>query len=262
MWWRVSGRHHTSLTGPHVRIRSGGATHVGLVRDHNEDSLIAQGRVFAIADGVGGRAAGEVASDIAVQGLGELNTFDRVRTEDVVSVLRRTNTRILESAALNPKQSGMATTVTGLTVVEAGGADHWLVFNVGDSRVYRLLGNQISLVTQDHSGVREMIEAGLITAEQAVRHPLRNTITRSLGTDPGPNPDVWVFPPQLGERFVLCSDGLSNELDDREILLGLQNHDDPQKAAEALCMAAVEAGGRDNVSVVVVAPDCDRDDGD
>lgn len=258
----MSASHYAALTGPDVRITSGAATHIGRVRDHNEDNLIAEGRVYAIADGMGGHAAGEVASQIAVQCLGELNTRDRVRSEDVVALLRRTNQRILESAARHPEQTGMGTTVAGLTVVDAGGADHWIVFNVGDSRVYRFLGNRMSMVTQDHSEVREMVDAGLITVEEAQRHPLRNIITRSLGTEPGPNADVWVFPPHPGERFVLCSDGLSNEIDDRTIMVTLQKYDEPQAAADALCMAAVDAGGRDNISVVVVAFDADEDDND
>ncbi|KGN31173.1 protein phosphatase [Knoellia sinensis KCTC 19936] len=258
----MSGRHYAALTGPDVTIRSGAATHVGRVRDHNEDSLIAEGRVYAVADGMGGHAAGEVASGIAVQCLGELNARDRVRSEDVVALLRHTNARILESAAAHPEQTGMGTTVAGLTVVDAGGADHWIVFNIGDSRVYRFLGNRMSLVTQDHSEVREMVDAGLITAEEALRHPMRNIITRSLGTNPGPNADVWVFPPHPGERFVLCSDGLTNELDDRTIMVALQKYDDPQVVADHLCQAAVEAGGRDNISVVVVAFDADDDDSD
>ncbi|MFW5473256.1 PP2C family protein-serine/threonine phosphatase [Knoellia sp. CPCC 206450] len=258
----MSGPHYAALTGPDVRIRSGAATHVGRVRNHNEDALIAEGLVYAIADGMGGHAAGEVASGIAVQLLGELNTRTHVRPEDVVALLRRINGHLLESAARNPEQTGMGTTVAGLTVVDAGGADHWIVFNVGDSRVYRFLGNRMSLVTRDHSEVREMVDAGIITAEEALRHPLRNIITRSLGTDPGPNADVWVFPPHPGERFVLCSDGLSNEVDDRTIMVALQKYDDPQEVADALCRAALDNGGRDNISVVVVAFDSDEDDND
>lgn len=258
----MTGGHHDSLTGPEVRIRSGAATHVGRVREHNEDSLIAQGRVFAIADGMGGHAAGEIASGIAVEALGELNSRDRVRSEDVVALLRQTNSRILESAAVHPEQTGMGTTVAGLAVVDAGGEEHWLVFNVGDSRVYRYLGHRLSLVTRDHSEVRELVDAGIITADEARRHPMRNIITRSLGTDPGPSPDVWVFPPYPGERFVLCSDGLSNEVDDRTIMVTLQAYDDPQVVADALCQLALDSGGRDNISVVVVAFDADATDDD
>lgn len=120
----------------------------------------------------------------------------------------------------------------------------------------------MSQVTHDHSEVRELIDAGLITVDEAKKHPLRNVITRSLGTDPGPTPDVWVFPPCPGERFLICSDGLSNEVTDRDIMVTLREHDDPQAAADELVELALKAGGRDNVTVVVVAVDTDQDDDD
>jgi protein phosphatase len=142
-----------------------------------------------------------------------------------------------------------------LVVVSAGGSDHWAVFNVGDSRVYRLIGEELSLLTVDHSEVREMVDAGLITEEQALRHPLRNVVTRSLGTETMPTPDLWVFPPHPGERFVICSDGLSNELSLQDIRRVVLEVEEPQQAAEALVRAAVDAGGRDNVTAIVVALD-------
>jgi protein phosphatase len=154
----------------------------------------------------------------------------------------------------------MGTTATGLVVVNAGGSDHWAVFNVGDSRVYRYLDGRLRLVTVDHSEVRELVDAGLITEAEAARHPMRNVVTRSLGSDPAPTPDVWVFPPHPGERFVICSDGLSGELSLARISELVAAHDDPQQCAEALVRAAVEAGGRDNVSVIVVALDADEQD--
>jgi protein phosphatase len=262
----MSAAEHRVLHGTALRVRSGSATSVGQVRDHNEDSLIARGMVFAVADGMGGHAAGEVASRIAVEALTRLVEHPPTRTEDVAEVLREANRAILESQEQHLDQRGMGTTVTGLTVVEAGGREHWVVFNVGDSRVYRLADNRMSLVTRDHSEVRELMDAGLIDAEEAARHPMRNVITRSLGSDPAPSPDVWVLPPTPGERFVVCSDGLSNELDDREIMLVARKYDDPQIAADQLVAAAVRAGGRDNVSVVVVSVDTgagdDADDAD
>jgi protein phosphatase len=258
----VSAAEHRVLRGTALRVRSGSATHVGRVREHNEDSLIAQGMLFAVADGMGGHAAGEVASRIAVEALATLAAQSPDRTEDVAEVLREANRRILQSQEDSPDQRGMGTTVAGLTVVDAGGREHWVVFNIGDSRVYRLADNRMSLVTRDHSEVRELMDAGLIDAAEAARHPMRNVITRSLGSDPGPSPDVWVLPPTPGERFVVCSDGLSNELDDREIMLVARKYADPQIAAEQLVAAAVRAGGRDNVSVVVVAVDGDDSDGD
>ena len=249
-----AGRHR-ELRGSSLRVRAGAATHVGRVREHNEDSLIADGMVFAVADGMGGHAAGEVASRIAVEALATLVEHPPARTEDVADVLRQANDGILRSQDRHPDQRGMGTTVAGLTVVETGGVDHWVVFNIGDSRVYRLADDGLTQVTRDHSEVRELMDAGLIDAEEAARHPMRNIITRSLGADHAPSPDVWVLPPTAGERFVVCSDGLSNELDDAEILRVAGEHDDPQVAAEELVAAAVRAGGRDNVSVVVVSVD-------
>ena len=256
----MSATEHRVLHGTALRVRSGAATHVGRVRDHNEDAVLARGMVFAVADGMGGHAAGEVASRIVVDALDALVEQPPTSPDDVADLLRDANRRILDSQADRPEQRGMGTTVAGLTVVDAGGREHWVVFNIGDSRVYRLADNRMSLVTRDHSEVRELMDAGLIDANEAARHPLRNVITRSLGSDPAPSPDVWVLPPTPGERFVICSDGLSNELDDREIMLVARKYADPQIAADQLVAAAVRAGGRDNVSVVVVAVDAGADD--
>ena len=121
----------------------------------------------------------------------------------------------------------MGTTVAGLTVAETAGREQWVVFNVGDSRVYRFADDEMSQVTRDHSEVRELMDAGVIDAAEAAVHPLRNVITRSLGSDPAPAVDTWVLPPTAGERFVVCSDGLSNELDDEEIMLVVRDHADP-----------------------------------
>jgi PPM family protein phosphatase len=252
----MSGVEHRVLRRSGLRVRSGSATDVGRVRDHNEDALIADGLVFAVADGMGGHAAGEVASRIAVEALGHLVEHPPSRAQDVAAVLRAANDGILHSQERDREQRGMGTTVTGLTVVDDGDGEHLLVFNIGDSRVYRLAGGRLGMVTHDHSEVRELLDAGLIDEEEAARHPMRNVITRSLGSHPAPEPDVWVLPPEPGERFVVCSDGLSNELDDAEIeRVALQHADDPQAAADALVAAAVRAGGRDNVSVVVVSVD-------
>jgi protein phosphatase len=146
----------------------------------------------------------------------------------------------------------MGTTVAGLAVVSVGGQRHWAVFNIGDSRVYRLLDGSLNQVTVDHSEVWELVERGLITPEEAQRHPARNIVTRSLGRDPMGVVDTWVFPPYPGEVFVICSDGLSNELSRERIEQILLEHPDAEAAADALVTAAVEAGGRDNVTAIVV----------
>jgi PPM family protein phosphatase len=236
-------------------VRAGAATDVGRVREHNEDSVLADGTIFAVADGMGGHAAGEVASGIATATLGELAKAPTRSREDLVEALALANRRILESVARHPEQTGMGTTATGLAVVDADGNSRWAVFNVGDSRVYHFLDGLLELVTVDHSEVRELVDAGLITEDEAARHPLRNLITRSLGTDPAPSPDVWALAPRPGERFVICSDGLSGELSPDRIRELVSATEDPQRCAEALVAAAVDAGGRDNVSVVVVALD-------
>ncbi len=252
-----------SISRADLQLRAGAATDVGRVRAHNEDAALAEQTVFAVADGMGGHAAGEVASRITVEALRELAGRRGLKPDDVVTALATANERILETGARQPEQRGMGTTAAGIVVVSAGGSDHWAVFNIGDSRVYRILEGRIQLVTIDHSEVRALIDAGVITEAEAAVHPLRNVVTRSLGSSPAPTPDLWVFPPHPGERFVICSDGLSNELSAEAILDVVSSADDPQEAAEALVHSAVEAGGRDNVTAIVVALDPgDGEDGD
>ncbi|MGL4742805.1 MAG: PP2C family protein-serine/threonine phosphatase [Dermatophilaceae bacterium] len=241
------------LRGTSLGVRAGMASHVGRVRDHNEDQVAAEGMVFAVADGMGGHAAGEVASRIAVDTLRELVVRAAEGPDDVIRALAEANRRILATQQETPAYRGMGTTVAGITVVDAGGSEHWLVFNIGDSRVYRLADDRMTLLTRDHSEVRELVDAGVINAVEAARHPLRHVITRALGSDPAPVPDIWVLPPSPGERFVICSDGLSGEIDDDEIMRLAGTDPDPQAVAERLVAAAVEAGGGDNVSVVVVS---------
>lgn len=245
---------------PALLLRVGAATDTGRVRQHNEDAALAEGGIFVVADGMGGHAAGEVASGIAVATMRELSARGNLTADDVTRQLLLANQRILASVASHPEQRGMGTTASGIALVTAGGADHWAVFNVGDSRVYRVIGDSLSQVTVDHSEVQELVEAGVITVEEARVHPARNVVTRSLGTDHAFHSDVWVLPPYAGERFVICSDGLTNEVSDARLREILQAHPDPQAAAEELVRAAVEAGGRDNVTVVVV--DLEGDVGD
>lgn len=246
----------TAVTGhderPGLMLRVGAATDTGRVRTLNEDSALAEGGIFVVADGMGGHAAGEVASGIVVEAMRELVPRADLTAEDVTRQLVVANQRILTAVDSHPENKGMGTTATGLALVTAGGADHWAVFNVGDSRVYRWIAGTLTQVTVDHSEVQELVEAGVITPDEARVHPARNVVTRSLGTDYAYQSDVWVLPPYAGERFVICSDGLTNELTDARLRGILQQHPDPQVAAEELVRAAVEAGGRDNVTVVVV----------
>lgn len=229
------------------------ATHVGRVRTHNEDAARAEGAVFVVADGMGGHAAGEVASRLATEALVELAGRGTLEVSDVVAQVGEANRRILESAAAHPEQYGMGTTITGVAVVQVGGDPHWAVFNVGDSRVYRCVDGRLTQVTVDHSEIQELVERGYLTVEQAARHPARNIVTRSLGREPMAAVDTYVFPPHAGERLVVCSDGLSNELTLEEIEAVVAGTDDAQEAASILVERAVEAGGRDNVTAIVIA---------
>jgi len=249
----VTAAEPSVLRGTDLQLVFGSASEVGRVRDHNEDGLIADGTVFAVADGMGGHAAGEVASRLVIEALATLRERPPARADDVGAVLAEANQQILDRAAERPDQRGMGTTVAGLAVIGSEGEARWVVFNIGDSRVYRLAGDRAQRVTRDHSEVQELLDAGVIDEDEARRHPMRNVITRSLGTDPAPDADAWVLEPSVGERFVLCSDGLSNELPHGEIIRIAREYADPQVAADALVGAAVEAGGRDNVSVVVVS---------
>ncbi len=233
-------------------LTSGGATDVGRVRDHNEDSYLDLSGVWVVADGLGGHAAGEVASRMAVDVVRGLADDAPDGPEDVVTCVRAANARIVAAQEEDSARAGMGTTLTGLVLT----ADSRLVVvNVGDSRVYRVAGGEAEQLTRDHSEVQDLVEAGLLDPADIPNHPLRHVITRSLGISPEVEPDTAVLPLVPGEWFVVCSDGLNGELDDAAIARVVADAGDPQAAADALVRAAVDAGGRDNVTVVVVAVD-------
>ena len=146
----------------------------------------------------------------------------------------------------------MGTTIAGLASVNVAGARHWAIFNVGDSRVYRCHGGLLSRATVDHSETEELVLAGRITEEEARHHHLRNVITRSVGSDPAPQVDLWVMPQMPGERFLVCSDGVTSELSDEQIAAVVLHEADTREAAERLVDEALSAGGRDNTSVIIV----------
>jgi protein phosphatase len=234
------------------------ATDVGRVRQHNEDAALADGTLFVVADGMGGHHAGEVASRIAVETMGQLARRSGLQPGDLVRQVEAANRAILMSAAEHPEQTGMATTLVGLAAVTVGGSEHWAVFNIGDSRVYRLIDGQLTQVSADHSEVADLVRLGAITEDEAARHPARNIVTRCLGRDRLEPVDTWVFPRHPGERFLLCSDGLTNELPDDEIAEILGSGGDPRAVADTLVDRAVAAGGHDNVTVVVVVLEAER----
>lgn len=235
-----------------IVIRAGAQTDVGRVREHNEDNYVVEDRLFAVADGMGGHAAGEVASAIAIDIVGDVVDNDTIRPDDIKNALCDAHERILGSVDEHPERRGMGTTLTGVAVVTAFGSEHWAVFNVGDSRVYRVVDGRLRQVTVDHSEIQELLAAGLITEAEARVHPARNVITRSLGMSYPMEPDLWVFPPAEEEIFLICSDGLTNEVSESDIAIILEAEDDPQVAADRLVDEACRGGGRDNITVIVV----------
>jgi protein phosphatase len=232
----------------------GAASHVGAVRSLNEDSCLAGTHLAIVADGMGGHARGDVASGLTIDAFRALAARSDLTPGDVRQAVATANEALLDDAHAHPERDGMGTTVTGIALVDHFGSPHWLVFNVGDSRVYRLGDTGLKLLTHDHSEVQELVDAGRLTDAQARIHPLRNIVTRSLGTDPAPEADIWLFPPSPGDTFLLCSDGLTNELDDARILELWRDRDSASaaSAADRLVAAAVAAGGRDNVTAVIV----------
>lgn len=236
-----------------IAVSWGAATNVGKIRQVNEDSLVANGQVFVVADGMGGHAAGDVASRLAVEVFGALDNGDwAVRSDAVIDAVSHANQSILDAARQNEGRSGMGTTAVGLIAVEDNGHDYWFAFNVGDSRLYRSFHGDLEQISVDHSLVQELFEAGAITQEQRRDHPRANVVTRVLGTEPPPMPDYWLRAPQPGERFLLCSDGLSNEVTDPVIEATLAAGEDARTTAEQLVELALTAGGRDNITAVVV----------
>jgi protein phosphatase len=233
-------------------VESGAATDVGAHRDHNEDAFLVSERVFAVADGMGGHQAGEVASSLAVEVLAAFAEQPVLSSDQVQDIVGAAHDRIAERGHQVRTMAGMGTTLAGLAEVSVAGQPHWAVFNVGDSRVYRYAGGLLTQISVDHSEVEELVASGVIDREQARTDFRRNIITRSLGADARPQADLWVFPQAAGDQFLICSDGLTNELSDDQIATLLASTDAPEQVARRLVDAAVAAGGHDNVTAVVV----------
>lgn len=231
---------------------AGAATAIGRRHSSNEDGHLVTDLVFAVADGMGGHAAGEVASAMVLSRLHDLAGRADLGTESVLATLASVSDEIFHTGVGNTEQWGMGTTVAGLAVVRMAGAPHWLVFNVGDSRVYRFAEGLLTQLTVDHSEVAELVAGGMLTLEEAQRHPRRNVITRALGGREAPEIDVWLFPPDPAERFLLCTDGLSQVVSDDVLASVLDATSDPRGAAEELVALAVAAGAHDDVTAVVI----------
>jgi PPM family protein phosphatase len=242
-----------------VTLRTAHLTHPGRKRRHNEDSYVHEPPLFAIADGMGGAKAGEVASGLAVEALQlrpDLGGDDKAY---VVDLIQEANRRVYERATEDAAASGMGTTMTVALVDDAGG--HVTFGHVGDSRAYRVRDDRLEQLTDDHSLVGELIRSGKLTREEAEVHPQRSVITRALGTDPDVDVDTLVVETQPGDIFLLCSDGLSGMVSDQTILsIVRDNRRDLPAAAKALVAAANRGGGDDNITVVVFAVDGDDEE--
>lgn len=232
-----------------LTLRSAGATDVGLRRSVNEDSFVAHFPVYVVADGMGGHAAGDRASAAIAAQFGSLIGRNDLEAVDVVDSLLTANDVV--RALADGTERGAGSTATGFAVIQQAGEARWMVFNVGDSRVYRLYDGHFEQLTVDHSAVQELIDAGRLGAQQRETYAGRNVITRAIGAEDSAA-DYWLMPVVNGERLLACSDGLTRELDDTQIRAVLLGTATPQQAAEELVARAVESGGRDNVTAVVV----------
>ena len=234
-----------------IRLRGASATDVGQVRPVNQDSLLVADGLFVVADGMGGHRGGEVASDVAVRTLVE--EFDGGSPEGLRAAVERANRAVVAHAEDDPTVKGMGTTVCALAAVSVDGQELLAAVNVGDSRLYlcRREGG-LEQVTEDHSLVATLERQGQLTAEEAAVHPHRNILTRALGIDAKVLVDLFELRPLGGDRYLLCSDGLFNEVSEPVIEETLRELADPQEAADRLVQMANAAGGRDNISVVVV----------
>jgi PPM family protein phosphatase len=229
--------------------RSAGLTDTGRRRRQNEDAFVCEPPLFAVADGMGGAQAGELASRLAAAALEESASAIRGE-EEVARVVRTANARIFEQSVRDPAAAGMGTTATVALVDESSGTA--TLAHVGDSRAYRYRDGTLEQLTTDHSLVGELVRSGRLTEEEAAVHPHRSVITRALGTEADVDVDTRTIDLLPGDLVLICSDGLSAMVRDDEIVRLLEaTNGDPHDAAEALVAAANEAGGEDNVTVVL-----------
>jgi len=237
---------------PFLELQPFGVTDAGKVRHNNEDALlVGDGKdetLFVVADGIGGFEAGEVASSLAVAVLRDLQP-----DEPFKAAIGEANRRIVAAGRGDEKLSGMGTTVVAIRFGGTQREPVAEVAHVGDSRAYLMRGGDMRPITEDHSLVAELVRSGDLTRDQAAEHPQKNLITRALGADEEVDVDTAILPVEAGDRILLCSDGLSDMVPEGDISLILaESPEDPEKAARGLLSAALEAGGNDNITVVVV----------
>jgi serine/threonine protein phosphatase PrpC len=226
------------------------ASDTGKKRRRNEDSYVVAPPLFAVADGMGGAQAGEVASKLAAAALEDTDSGSLHGEERLVSLIQEANRRVHERASADPATSGMGTTMT-VALVEDGVVTFG---HVGDSRAYLVREHRLEQLTEDHSLVNELLKSGKLSAEEAEIHPQRSVITRAVGTDPDVDVDTFSVQAQPGDVFLLCSDGLTDMVDDEDILDVVDRyHDDLDRATKSLVAAANRGGGEDNITVVAFA---------
>jgi PPM family protein phosphatase len=235
-----------------LELQPFGVTHAGKVRQNNEDALlVGEGQdetLFVVADGIGGFEAGEVASSLAVDVLKDLQP-----DEPFKAAIGEANRRIVAAGRSDEKLSGMGTTVVAIRFGGTQREPVAEVAHVGDSRAYLMRGGDMNPITEDHSLVAELVRSGDLTRDQAAEHPQKNLITRALGADEEVDVDTAILPIEAGDRLLLCSDGLSDMVSEAgvsEILA--DSPDDPERAAHLLLSAALDAGGNDNITIVIV----------
>ena len=233
-----------------IRIAWAAVTDVGRRRAANEDSFIAAPPVFAIADGMGGHLAGDLASAAVVTRLAEVRTSDFIDPDSIEVALEKATADI--DIISDGSELGVGTTVTGAVLTLVDGDPYFAIFNIGDSRVYRYERNELAQVTVDHSLVQQLVDSGVISQAQAHNHPDGNVITRAVGFQSQPTPDFWLLPLRAGLRLLVCSDGLTGEIDDERIRLHFAAGLSADETAGALVDAALAEGGRDNITVLIV----------
>lgn len=251
----------TTITLPdgELKLTWAAVTHRGRRRDVNQDAVLAQFPLFVVADGMGGHVGGEIASTSTVARMRELAESGPITAK----ALEKSLARAVKDIASHPDATDEATgtTVTGLFLDTSRGEPHWVTLNIGDSRVYLVREGMIAQLTTDHSVVQELVAAGRLSPEEAENHPYGNVITRAVGPSESVTPDYVRVEIVPGDRFVICSDGLTKELTDYGIRHFLDENPDPADAVRAMLDAALENGGRDNITIVVLnvgsAPDVD-----
>jgi PPM family protein phosphatase len=228
-------------------MRIGVSTHPGRRRRHNEDAYVIEPPLFAVADGMGGAKAGEVASGLAAAALKEGGSDGSSGERRVEELIREANRRVFRRATEDRAASGMGTTMT-VALVES---DRIVFGHVGDSRAYLIRDGKIEQLTDDHSLVAELVRSGRLTPEEAETHPQRSVITRAVGTEADVDVDTFAVEPAPGDLFLICSDGLTDMVDDDAIIRAVEKHrDNLDEAAKALVGAANRLGGEDNITVV------------